>query len=89
MNTGDNDFFHRKYANRAAEIFGITEWQNDINLIRLYQKLHVLVGGNESNMRHWIQTPNKHLDNKVPANLIVEQKGMIRVLDYLDYFISE
>lgn len=76
----------RKYAGKAAEELGIMDWNNDLNLIRIYRNLHILYGGDSMGMYKWIQNPNKHLENKVPANLIVTSKGEMRVLNLLEYY---
>ena len=76
----------QKSAGKASEILGILEWYNDLNLIQIYKGLYSLCGGDESLMRHWIQTPNTHLQSKVPANLITTEQGIQDVLNYLlDY----
>jgi uncharacterized protein (DUF2384 family) len=85
MNQTDK-FFSRKSAAKAAEIFGIHDWSNDLNLIRIYHLLSVLLGGSDNHIRHWFQTPNKHLDNKTPANLITHQEGTLQILTYLEHF---
>lgn len=82
----DSKFYSSKCAAKAAEIFGICSWSDDLNLIRIYQLLHVLHGGDLSNIRHWFQTKNSHLDSKVPANLITHKEGTIQILNYLEYF---
>lgn len=84
--TISDEFLLRKYASRAGEVFGITQWDNDLNLIRIYHQLSVLVGGDERQMRHWLQSPNKHLENKVPANLIVSPEGTIKIIELLDSY---
>lgn len=81
-----DNYFSQKCAARAGEIFGINEWSNDLNLIRIYQHLSVILGGNEINMRHWFQTQNKHLNNKVPANLVTTSDGTMDILNYLEIF---
>lgn len=84
--TISNDFMHKKYAKRAGEIFGITDWNNDLNLIRIYHQLSVLVGGDEKQMRYWMQTPNKHIKNKVPASLVVTSEGTRQLIDLLNSY---
>lgn len=78
--------FLRKTAGRAAELFGITHWNNDLNLIRIYHQLSILLGNDEKLIRHWMQTPNKQLDNKVPANLVVSLDGELKILSTLDSY---
>jgi hypothetical protein len=52
-------------------------------LIRAYRSLHVLVGGEPGQMRHWMHTPNLHLGG-VPAELARTVPGLMRVVEYLD-----
>ena len=76
----------QKSAGKSAEALGITEWHNDLNLIQIYKGLYSLCGGDESLMRHWIQTPNAHLKSKVAANLITTEQGIQDVLDQVLYY---
>jgi hypothetical protein len=52
-------------------------------LIRVYRSLHILVGGDPSQLRHWMHTPNLHLGG-VPAELVRSVPGLVRVVEYLD-----
>jgi hypothetical protein len=52
-------------------------------LIRAYRSLHVLVGGDAAQLRHWMHTPNLHLGG-VPAELVRSVPGLVRVVEYLD-----
>ena len=54
-------------------------------LIRLYRALHVLVGGEARQMRHWMRTENRHLGG-TPLARIQKVEGLIRVVNYLDGF---
>jgi hypothetical protein len=51
--------------------------------IRCYRALHVLVGGGEKEMRHWMRTENRHTGG-VPAEQVKTVQGLINVLEYLD-----
>lgn len=75
-----------KAAGNAAQVLGVMEWYNDLNLVRIYNHLYFLVGGDYKLMHHWMQTPNSHLDGKVPSNLIVNSEGEKRVLNYLENY---
>lgn len=81
-----DEYLLRKSASRAAEIFGITQWGNDLRLIQIYSQLSVLVDGDVELIHHWIQTPNKHLDGKIPANLLLSTEGEIKVLSALNSY---
>lgn len=52
-------------------------------LVRCYRALHVLVGGDPEQMRHWMHTVNRHIGG-VPAEQIRTVQGLTRVLGYLD-----
>jgi len=52
-------------------------------LIRIYRSLYVLMGGELTAMRHWMNTSNLHLQ-AVPKQLITNAEGLIRVMHYLD-----
>jgi len=52
-------------------------------LIRCYRSLHVLVGGDQGNIKHWMRTENNHT-NGIPAEQIKGVQGLNRVLEYLD-----
>jgi len=53
-------------------------------LIRIYRSLYSILGGNQKAMKHWMNTPNRHLDNKIPAELVQSALGLTQVLWYLD-----
>lgn len=53
-------------------------------LIRVYRSLFSILGGNSEAMRHWISTPNRHLGDEAPAELIRKADGLTKVLWYLD-----
>lgn len=52
-------------------------------LIRCYRSLHVLVGGQPVDMRHWMRTDNRHTGG-VPAEQIRSVQGLAGVVQYLD-----
>ncbi|MCP5151872.1 MAG: DUF2384 domain-containing protein [Ectothiorhodospiraceae bacterium] len=52
-------------------------------LIRVYRSLHVLVGGEGSDIRHWMRTPNHHTRG-VPAEQCKTVQGLSEVVAYLD-----
>ncbi len=51
--------------------------------IRCYRALHVLVGGSQKEMRHWVRTENRHTGG-IPAEQVKSVQGLVRVLEYLD-----
>jgi hypothetical protein len=52
-------------------------------LVRIYRGLYVLVGGREEEMIHWMNT-RIHSLNGVPAQLINNVTGLVRVVEYID-----
>ncbi len=76
----------QKSAGKAGEILGVTDWYDDVRFLQIFKHLHSMCGADLKLMRHWIHTPNTHLQSKVPANLITTEQGIQDVLDYLlDY----
>lgn len=53
-------------------------------LIRAYRALYAILGGDKDSMKHWIKTPNHHLQDQAPAELIQKVDGMSQVVRYLD-----
>ena len=51
--------------------------------IRVYRSLHVLVGGNADDIKHWVKTPNLHTQG-IPGEQIQTVQGLTLVLEYLD-----
>jgi hypothetical protein len=52
-------------------------------LIRCYRSLHVLVGGDPRDLRHWMHTENRDTGG-IPAEQVRTVQGLTRVLEYLD-----
>lgn len=52
-------------------------------LIRLYRSLYVLVGGRDDEMRHWMNTRIRTLQ-EVPVEMINDVAGLVRVVEYVD-----
>jgi hypothetical protein len=76
----------QKSSGKAGEIFGVIEWYDDVKFLQIFKHLYSICGADLELMRHWMQTPNTHLQSKVPANLITTEQGIQDVLDYLLYF---
>lgn len=84
-----SDFqFVQTSAQKAGNILGLFEWYDDLSLLRIYKCLYYFCGGDESLMRHWIQTPNKFFESKVPANLVTTPVGIHEVLDELEFQLN-
>lgn len=52
-------------------------------VIRIFRDLYALMGGDQAAIRHWMETPNRHLNGQ-PRELIRQVHGLIQVLGYLD-----
>lgn len=52
-------------------------------LIRVYRSLFALVGGSQSQMQHWLNTLNRHLDSR-PRDMLTSVQGLVTVVSYLD-----
>lgn len=52
-------------------------------MIRCYRSLHVLVGGQPEDIKHWMKTYNHHTQG-VPYEQIQTVQGLTLVLEYLD-----
>lgn len=52
-------------------------------LIRIFRDLYSLMGGDPAAIRHWMDTPNRHLNGR-PSELIQRAYGLIQVMGYLD-----
>lgn len=57
--------------------------QLSLMLIRVFQSLDALVGGDDAKRRDWMTSRNSAL-NSVPASLIESVEGLARTLAYLD-----
>lgn len=86
MNSTYDKHLLQKSAGRAGELLGIIQWEDDLKFLLIWSQLSNLMGNDAVLMNHWMQTPNKHLDNKVPANLIVTAEGTEKLLSILDYY---
>ncbi len=52
-------------------------------LIRVYRSLHVLVGGQADDLKHWMKTDNLHTQG-IPREQLQTVQGLTMVLEYLD-----
>jgi len=52
-------------------------------LIRVYRSLYVLVGGEEGDIKHWMQTENNHTGG-IPGDQVKTVSGLVHVVEYLD-----
>lgn len=73
----------RTALSRGAIEPGSKSGELAVLLIRAYRALHVLVGGEPRQMKHWMKTHNHHVGG-VPAELVRTVPGLMRVVEYLD-----
>jgi hypothetical protein len=59
------------------------EGELSVLLIRVYRSLYALNGGNLDAIRHWLLTPNRHLQG-TPVELMKSILGLSMVVNYLD-----
>jgi len=52
-------------------------------VIRVYRSLFALVGGDGTQMKHWMHTANHHTGG-VPAQQLRSVQGLVGVVEYLD-----
>ena len=52
-------------------------------LIRCYRSLAVMVDDNPAQIRHWLETPNRHTGG-TPRQQIQTVTGLVEVCEYLD-----
>lgn len=76
-------FLLQKSAGKAGETLGLIAWSDDAKLLSIWSQLSVLLGSDPVLMRHWVHTPNNHLEGKIPANLIVKEDGVDTILSLL------
>ena len=81
----DDQHLLRKSAGKAGNILGVFDWYDDVKFLEIFKHLYIMCGADCELMRHWMQTPNTHLESKVPANLITTEQGIQDVLDYALY----
>lgn len=56
-------------------------------LIRIYQALHSLTGGDPRLMLHWLCTGNRHTGG-VPSKQIRDPEGIVVVASYLEHLVG-
>ena len=60
------------------------EWSLAALFVRASCSLDSIVAGRAEDARTWLHSPNRAFDNRVPAELIVDIRGLVHVVDYLD-----
>jgi len=72
----------RVFANTSFIDPTTKEGESVILLIRLYQSLDALFGGNSNQCQLWLRNNNKHL-NSIPIDLIQSTEGLVLTVQYL------
>jgi len=52
-------------------------------LIRVYRSLFVLMGGNNTHIKHWMVTQNLHTGG-IPAEQVRDISYLVKIVEYLD-----
>ena len=52
--------------------------------LRAYRALYAIIGGDPAAMQHWLKTPNSHLADQAPIELLQKVEGITQVVRYLD-----
>ncbi|WP_116364116.1 XRE family transcriptional regulator [Parahaliea mediterranea] len=74
----------KNYSRGTAILSSPKTQELALGLVRVYRSLYAIVGGNREQMQHWMRTPNHHLRNEAPANLVTRYEGLALVNHYLD-----
>ncbi len=75
-------------ADKASAILAIpNRYIDTVKFVRLYSLLYTVVGGDEENMRWWLNTFNSHL-NFCPASRLTDEVSFDKILGYLESFVN-
>ncbi len=74
----------KRYSLGNAVISAPKVMELALGLIRIYQALFAVVGGDLAQMRHWMTTPNRHFRNGQPDELAQTYQGLAELNVYLD-----
>jgi uncharacterized protein (DUF2384 family) len=74
----------KNYSRGAATIGSAKDQELSLGFIRVYRALFAILGGNREQIRHWMKTPNRHLNNQVPTDLAGNYQGLAELNVYLD-----
>lgn len=76
-------------ADKASAILGISHRYIDtVKFVRLYSLLYTVIGGDEENMRWWLNTNNKNL-GYCPAARLTDEYYLDKTIAYLDTFVNQ
>jgi hypothetical protein len=75
-------------ADKASAILRIPHRYIDtVKFVRLYSLLHTMVGGDEENMRWWLDTHCKHL-GFCPAARLTDERSLDKIIAYLETYVD-
>lgn len=74
----------KNYSRGSATLSNAKSVELALGLVRVYRSLYAIVGGNREQMQHWMRTPNAHLRDAAPDDLVTTYEGLALVNHYLD-----
>lgn len=74
----------KNYSRGSATLSNAKSLELALGLVRVYRSLFAIVGGNREQMQHWMRTPNAHLRDATPGELVTTYEGLAQVNHYLD-----
>lgn len=75
-------------ADKASAILRIpNRYIDTVKFVRLYLLLYTMVGGDEENMRWWLNTFNSHL-NFCPASRLTDEHSLDKIIAYLETYVD-
>ena len=79
-----NEEFLKKTATKAANVLHMPLGEIEpLKMIELFANLHIVVGGDEELMIHWLNTHNNHL-GFCPAARLTDEQSMNKIIGYLE-----
>ena len=80
--------FLKQTATRAANALHMPLGDIEpLKMLEMFSCLHILLGGDDELMRHWISTYNKHLEF-CPGAYLTSEYHMNKILGYLDAMVE-
>ena len=74
----------REQLSRPAAQLADKQAELALLVIRVARSLAALVDGDDRQMKHWVHTPNHHLQDQTPLSLMQQVQGLVGVVAYLD-----
>ena len=80
--------FLKQTATRAANALHMPLGDIEpLKMLEMFSCLHILLGGDDELMRHWLNTHNNHLEF-CPGAYLTSEYHMNKILGYLDGMIN-